>query len=191
MTTDNPHLARLAQTALSSMGLYPGAIDGVWGPKSQAAFAAYEAKMQPTPAQVSTEDPEWLKIARKELGTAEIEGARDNARIVEYHQATSLKATEDETPWCASFVNWALNKAVIAGTGSAMARSFLHWGRALVAPRLGCIVVFARGKYPQGRVAFYLGREGNSIKVLGGNQGNRVSIANYPAAQVLGYRWPA
>ena len=29
-----------------------------------------------------------------------------------------------------------------------------------------------------------------TIRVLGGNQGDKVSIENFPKSQVLGYRWP-
>jgi lysozyme family protein len=37
-TTDDPLLAQLAQSALAAQGLYEGAIDGAWGPKSDQAF---------------------------------------------------------------------------------------------------------------------------------------------------------
>lgn len=191
ITTDNPNLARLTQTQLSAQGLYRGPLDGIWGPKSEAAFLEYESRLRPGAEYIiAANDPPWLAVARKELGTSEIPGDRDNPRIVEYHSATTLKATDDETAWCSAFVNWCLIQSGQHGTNSAMARSFLHWGQALATPRVGCIVVFSRGHYPQGHVAFYVGRDNHLIHVLGGNQGNKVSIASYSDAQVLGYRWP-
>lgn len=66
---------------------------------------------------------DWMRIARGELGQREIAGAAHNPRIVAYHQTTSLRASNDETPWCASFVNWAMEKAGHKGTGSAAAIS--------------------------------------------------------------------
>lgn len=192
ITTDNRHLATLAQSELARLGFYTAAIDGQWGAKSETAFAAYVNKRdaQTIPAGDFT-DPAWLVIARKELGTTEIASGKDNPRIVEYHSATSLKATDDETAWCSAFVNWCLKQAGVKGSNSAMARSFLSWGKAVEQPRLGCIVVFSRGQYPQGHVAFYVGRDGNRIKVLGGNQSDKVCIVSSSTEQLLGYRWPA
>jgi uncharacterized protein (TIGR02594 family) len=161
--------------------------DGVWGPKSAAALAALVSS-NPKP---NSPDVPWLVVAKNELGTKEIPGDRDNPRILEYHRATSLAASDDETPWCAAFVNWVFKQVNIPGTNSAMARSFLQWGRAIMNPVPGCVVVFARGAYPSGHVAFFLSRSGGFVTVLGGNQSNQVKISEYPASDVLGYRMPA
>ena len=138
--------------------------------------------------------PRWMEIANGELGQTEIAGPEDNPRIVAYHQATSLRAQDDETPWCASFVNWALRQAGLPATNSAAARSFEHWGRALDEPPLGCVVVLWRGSRsaPTGHVGFYAGEANDGgVLLLGGNQGNQVSVRSYPRDRVLGYRWPA
>ncbi|MBD1208519.1 MAG: TIGR02594 family protein [Ignavibacteria bacterium] len=130
-------------------------------------------------------------IATYELGTAEIFGDTHNSRIVEYHAATSLRATSDEVPWCASFVNWCLKKATITGTNSARARSFLTWGVAvsLEEAERGDIVVLSRGTNVQfGHVGFFAGQEGKSVLVLGGNQSNKVSISPYPLHRILSIR---
>ena len=39
-----------------------------------------------------------------------------------------------------------------------------------------------------GHVAFYVGETATQIKVLGGNQSNSVSVANYPKSRLLGFR---
>ena len=136
--------------------------------------------------------PHWLEIAEREIGTKEITGDQDNPRIVEYAQATSLKASDDETAWCSSFVNWCMMQAGIARTNSAAARSWSTWGRSLPGPVLGCVVVLSRPPNPaQGHVAFCVGTVGaDRIALLGGNQGNSVSVATYPRSRVVAYRWP-
>jgi uncharacterized protein (TIGR02594 family) len=140
-------------------------------------------------------NPKWYQIAMAELGQQEIPGAEHNPRIVEYHQATGLRAQDDETPWCGAFVAWCLGAAGIRykKASAASARSWLNWGRELKRPTIGCVVVFWRGRRDgwQGHVGFYAGRDAQGrILVLGGNQGNAVSVRPYSADQLLGYRWP-
>lgn len=149
----------------------------------------------PDPAIHNTEGdlPDWYVLARQEMeaGVEEISGEQDNPRIVEYHQCTSLKATDDETAWCSSFVNWCMTRSGIAGTNSAAARSWLNWGQALDSPKEGCVTIFSRGNKPwQGHVALYTGETSGHILVLGGNQGNEVNISSYRKSRLLGYRWP-
>lgn len=137
----------------------------------------------------------WFDIAMQELhkGIVEVPGPAANPRIVEYLRSTSLggaMASTDETPWCSAFVNFCVEQAGFAGTDSAMARSWLKWGRETLKPVVGCIVVFTRGEPPTGHVAFYVSEDEKNIKVLGGNQGNRVSIANYEKSRLLGFRVP-
>ncbi|MCA1788520.1 MAG: TIGR02594 family protein [Thioalkalivibrio sp.] len=142
---------------------------------------------------VAGAEPAWLRIARGELGQAEIPGARHNPRILEYMATTSYRATTDEVAWCSGFLNWCVLRAGIVGTRLANARSWLTWGREVREPVPGCIVVFRRGSDPAaGHVGFYLGHDaaGGRVRVLGGNQGNRVCEAFYPAADLLGYRMP-
>lgn len=141
---------------------------------------------------IPASSPKWYLAARKELesGVEEISGKEHNPKIIEYHQTTSLKATDDETSWCSSFVNWCVEVSGFQGTKSAAARSWLNWGESLNEPREGCIIVFKRGNKPwQGHVGFYIGSQDNHILVLGGNQGNEVNISSYPKSRLLGYRW--
>lgn len=134
--------------------------------------------------------PPWYLVAEEEIGTKEIDGSGNNPRILEYHMATKLKATDDLTPWCSSFVCWCLEQCGIESTRNAWARSYLNWGKVLESPQYGCIVVFSRGT-DSGHVGFYVGETKDSIIVLGGNQSNRVCMAEYPKQRLLQYRWPA
>lgn len=131
-----------------------------------------------------------LEIAKAEIGTREKAGKDDNPRILEYHQATSLKAVHDEVAWCSAFVNWVLKEAGIEGTGNPMARSFLAWGSPLKSPVPGCIVILKRGPAPFGHVAFFVRySKAGLIDVLGGNQSDQVKVSTYRERDVLGYRW--
>jgi uncharacterized protein (TIGR02594 family) len=137
-----------------------------------------------------------LNIAIQECNRNVIEfaGTNHNPRILEYHSATSLNATTDEIPWCASFVNWCLREAGIEGTFSAQARSFLKWGLTIPLEKIeaGDIVVFARGNNStSGHVAFFLewsSERKNCINIIGGNQSNRVSMATFSTQRLLSVR---
>jgi uncharacterized protein (TIGR02594 family) len=133
----------------------------------------------------------WLEWAQRELGVHETPGPQVTERIVYYDSFTSLKATSDEVPWCSAFACAAVENSKIPSPKSARARDWLGWGQTLGVPRLGCVVVMSRGGDPnQGHVGFFLGTSGDYVKVLGGNQHDAVSIANFKRADVLSYRWP-
>lgn len=138
--------------------------------------------------------PSWIEVAEKEIGVKETPGSASTSRILEYAQATTLKATSDEVPWCSAFVNWVFSQVNITGTKSAMARSWLSWGTRLSLrfPPFGCIVILARGSSGlQGHVGFFAGVTSDGlIRVLGGNQHDSVCFENLPTEKVLGYRWP-
>lgn len=163
--------------------------EAVTGWVSEELVSAVEEGEAPPP--VTDDTPPWLDKGLHEIGVKEFPGPADNPRIVEYHQATSLQASDDEVAWCSSFANWCMKQAGKTGSGSAAARSWLQWGQRLEKPRRGCIVVLKRGTSPaQGHVGFLLQNRGAVLELLGGNQGNQVKIQSFPASQLLGYRWP-
>lgn len=141
----------------------------------------------------------WWPIALAELGVAEVQGQEHNPRILEYLATTTLDralAEQDETAWCSAFANWCVEKAGVKGTDSAWARSWLQWGREprpLEEVPVGAILIFSRGD--GGHVGFWAGPGENHrpdiIRVLGGNQGNKVQVSSYPASRLLGIRVPA
>lgn len=131
---------------------------------------------------------EWML---QELGTAEIPGDQDNPRIVWYHSHTTLKATDDETPWCSAVLCAAAEACGYPSTRSAAARSWLKYGERGYGDK-GEIVVLSRGTNPtQGHVGILAEdfRPGDLIvHVLGGNQGNEVSVQSYDTRRVLAFR---
>ncbi|HLF96154.1 MAG TPA: TIGR02594 family protein [Methylococcaceae bacterium] len=147
-----------------------------------------------SPLAIDSDMAPWLTAAKRELSldVGEIAGSDHNPRIVAYHATTSLSATDDETPWCSSFINFCMEEAGVHGTGSALARSWTGWGRSLSDPLSGCVVVLnslTRGP-EAGHVGFYMGEKNGKVHLLGGNQGNRVSIAPFEKTRVIAYRWP-
>lgn len=136
-------------------------------------------------------EPKWLTLARSYIGVAEIKGPQHNPKILELWKAAKLGGIKnDEIPWCAGFVGGILEMAGIQSTRADSARSYLNWGFHIGGPLVGCVVVFERGA-SSGHVGFVVGRVGNNLVVLGGNQGDKVSIAPFDPARVIGYRWPS
>ena len=62
--------------------------------------------------------------ALAEYGTKGIEGLEDNQIIVNYFRKIGYKwVDDDETPWCAAFLNYILLKSGLTGTNKLNARS--------------------------------------------------------------------
>jgi len=147
-----------------------------------------------------SESSPWLEAAFDELGVAECPGAEHTYRILEYHAVTTLGdwgRSRDETPWCSSFVNWCVHFDA-EPSRSALARSWLHWGKACE-PTLGCVCVLKRRKKgPDKRtgsrggyhVGFYLGPSKKGVILLSGNASDRVGIDWYAKHRwdVMAYR---
>jgi uncharacterized protein (TIGR02594 family) len=170
----------------------------------------------PAAASPGTEPP-WITAARAEerRGVREIRGQAGNEpRILEYiatvpelatipvsKGSSTMMSEVDETSWCGCFVNWCLKHAGLPGypgINAARARRWLDFGAPLVTPRPGAITVMykqpgasTRGTTSSGfHVAFYTSGSGNSVTLLGGNQGNKVCEVPFRGWTVRGYRWP-
>lgn len=141
----------------------------------------------------------WMDIANGELGVNEEKNA---ARVREYHKKGGGVAYGEETPWCASFVNFCLTEAKVEGTRSAMARSFSSYG-VDVSKELpfGAILVLkgSRGA-GSGHVAFVTADKGTRIEAIGGNQttgggkkydtGGQVTKTTFPKDWIVAVRFP-
>lgn len=218
-TTGRGEVLRI-QRALVSKGFDPGRVDGVFGPKTSKALIAFKvsvglmardrvgpltraALFGAGPAPQSAEQaitapddaPEWLVRARGYLGLSEYPGARHNPKIIDWWIRLGLPFRNDETPWCAGFVSGVLEECGIRSPRSAAARSFhwTRWGVVLPGPAVGAVVCFWRGapKGGSGHVGFVVGRDqAGRLMVLGGNQGDRVTIRPFATERVLSYHWP-
>lgn len=135
-------------------------------------------------------EPNWLTIARKYIGVAEIPGKATAPVIARWLRELRSWWSDDETPWCGTFVGAALREAGLPiAKHWYRARDWLNWGVPIQAPALGCVVVYERAG--GGHVGFVVGETPSGrLMTLGGNQGNRVSISPFERLRVLGYRWP-
>lgn len=128
------------------------------------------------------------QLAGKQLGMNE---RTQQAALSEYMANGGVNLDPAVTAWCAAYVNASLEQAGMEGTGSNAARSFLDWGVEVDQPQRGDLAIFSRGDPNgwQGHVGFFDGyNDDGTIRVLGGNQGDSVSIANYGADRLLGFR---
>jgi uncharacterized protein (TIGR02594 family) len=142
-----------------------------------------------------------FSAAQRYVGIREIAGVANHPLVVWWHSLCGMADATDEVPWCSSFVNGVCWQLRLARSKSAAARSWLLVGEpvALRDAEVGFdVVVLKRGVGAQpgpevtsgapGHVGFFAGRDGNAVIVLGGNQGNAVSLARFKAADVLGVR---
>ena len=129
-----------------------------------------------------------LDLAAAQIGLNETDKA---VALRDYLTTGGANLDPATTAWCAAFVNSTLAQSGGKGTGSNMARSFLDWGVGVDEPQRGDVAVFSRGdpNGPYGHVGFFDGyNEDGTIRILGGNQGDAVSIASYSPDQLLGFR---
>lgn len=132
-----------------------------------------------------------LEIALSQFGIREWVGKEHNPEVMKYFSETGFSnIPNDETSWCSAFMMWCIMKANLPHTNSLLAKSWLKWGIGVVEPELGDVVVFWRidPNGPYGHVGLFIRKTNEFIWVLGGNQGNSVSISFYPVSQLLGYR---
>jgi len=138
------------------------------------------------------DQPPWLAAAWAEFGVREIPGKDDAPEILRYFRDAGDTSVETEaTPWCAAFLGAMLKRAGYTGTGSLLARSYLDWGDRLDEARFGAVAVLSRGDDPNaGHVGFLLSDTNGKLHLLGGNQGDAVTVASFDRARLLGFRWP-
>lgn len=140
----------------------------------------------------NTESPlAWIDEAHKYVGMREIRGTRHNQTIVKWLSQLGAWWRDDETPWCGVFTAHCLTTA-----GRAIpkhwyrAKAYADYGTVLSRPAYGCLGVMSRTG--GGHVCFVIGEtSGDRLVVIGGNQGDQVSIATYPRSRFSHFVWPA
>lgn len=141
-----------------------------------------------------------LAMARRFEGVSEVSGTVDNPQIVAMLKLDADWPEHDETPWCSAFVNYVAFLCGLERTESLMARSWLRCGEPSGdwAVRDGFVIaILQRGSGAQpgpdvldapGHVGFVESIDNHGVWLIGGNQGNAVSLRRYPHNRVLGYR---
>lgn len=141
-------------------------------------------------------EPPWMTLARSQIGVREIVGPKHSPVIMGWiaevgASALGIKVNDDETPWCGTFMAWLMKRAGLPSPAFAVrAASWGRWGRELLGPRPGCIMVFTRDG--GGHVGLYVGEDATHFHILGGNQSNSVSITRIAKTRLAkgGMRWP-
>lgn len=140
-------------------------------------------------------EPAWVAEARRHIGAAEVPGKGSQPFIASLWMSyqsvwRALGADDSSAPWCGVFVAHCLRTAGLPVVANPYrAKSWLDCGVLMTTPVYGSIVVYTRTG--GGHVGFVVGRDAaGRVMTLGGNQGDRVSIAPFDPARVAGYRWP-
>jgi len=127
-------------------------------------------------------------IAAAQIGLNE---GNKKAALTDYLQTGGQNLDPATTAWCAAFVDATLQQSGGKGTGALNARSYMDWGQEVSEPQRGDVAVFSRGDPNgwQGHVGFFDSyNPDGSINVLGGNQGDSVSVSSYGSDRLLGFR---
>lgn len=141
-------------------------------------------------------------MAQRFVGTKETAGSVSNPLVLSMLRLDTSWVEDDAVAWCSAFVNFIAWLLRAPRSKSLAARSWLLVGRPVAlteAKAEGDVVILKRGKGTQpgadviqapGHVGFFAGLDvaNKRVLVLGGNQGDAVSVAAFPIADVLGVR---
>ncbi|WP_334656719.1 TIGR02594 family protein [Sphingomonas panaciterrae] len=141
-------------------------------------------------------EPAWLLAARAKLGTREAAGSANNPTIMGWAKKLGIKVlgiayNADSVPWCGVFCAVCIAEDGITPPPIAVrAKAWATWGLNIRPERIapGAVLVFERPG--GGHVGFYVGEDATAYHVLGGNQGDRVSIARIEKSRCIARRWP-
>lgn len=132
--------------------------------------------------------PKMLTEALALYGVKETIGEADNPTILGWAKELGLPAyNHDEIPWCGLFCAIVAKRAGKKIPENPLwARNWSKWGTTC-SPALGCVLVFSRGE-TSGHVGIYVGEDKDCYHVLGGNQGDAVSIARIRKGRLIAAR---
>lgn len=134
--------------------------------------------------------PRIIREAVALLGTKEKAGPGDNPTIIGWARELGISNySADSIPWCGLFT------AVVCARASwppvhqpLWARNWANFGARTQEAALGDVLVFERGT--GGHVGFYIAEDDEAFHVLGGNQGDAVSIVRIAKTRLLAARRP-
>ena len=202
------------QHELSRQGFSPGSVDGVWGRRTEGAVRrfqlarglladgivgpkTFQALFGTAPAQDAVNDAgvPWFQEARRLLGVRERVGPGSEPAIIEGAQKAGIDYKSDDIPWCGLFVAHCVSATLSDESMPNNPLGARNWQRfgAPCDAKIGAILVFWRGDRNgfKGHVGFYAGEDSTAFQVLGGNQGDRVSLTRIARDRLLAIRWPA
>ena len=137
--------------------------------------------------------PKVIAEASRYLGLYEIKGKLNNTTIMSWADEVGVKNTytSDEVAWCGLFVAKVVLKAGFNPVDKPLwALNWKNFGTPQKVAMLGDVLVFKRDG--GGHVGFYVAEDNDYYHVLGGNQGDSVSvmrIAKYRCVAVRRCEW--
>ncbi len=168
-------------TAASTHEDLHNANSGTAPQEAETASAEGEAEAPATPG--GEVMPPWIREAYKHKGVTETAPmVRDDAFVRMLFQdqglydSWAIDQTVSAANWCAAFVSYCLRKAgesALEGFNGIRALEYASYGTRVDRMVYGAIAVVQRSG--GGHVGFVVGKEGDNIIMLGGNQGNAVS----------------
>lgn len=136
-------------------------------------------------------EPQIMVQAIQKLGIQEGPGALNNNIILGW--ASEIKGdlgmayANDSTPWCGLFVGICAKRAGIKLPPVAVrAKAWAAWGNSARDPMFGDVLVFERPG--GGHVGLYVGEDDTCYHVLGGNQGDAVTVARIEKSRLYASR---
>lgn len=135
--------------------------------------------------------PKMLVEALKLFGTRETAGAGNTPAIMSWARelgpGMAKVYTADSTPWCGLFMAIVAQRAGKPPCGQPLwARAWASWGEKSPRAMLGDVLVFVRPG--GGHVGLYVGEDATHYHVLGGNQGDAVSIVRIAKSRCIAVR---
>ena len=136
-------------------------------------------------------------IAQRFVGVREVRGKVANPLILAMLKLDDEWPENDEVPWCSAFLNFVAWLLRLPRSKSLAARSWLLVGTPVppgeARPGFDVVILSRTAAGPEvidapGHAGFFAGYAGNQIVLLGGNQGDAVSLGYFPAGRILGIR---
>ncbi len=201
------------QMRLSKHGFDPGPIDGLRGRRTIRAIRRFqEAKGlvpdgilgpethrllfgAPTPGEVPHFDVHpWYDEALRLVGLREDPSGGSNPEILDWAEDLELDYGSDDIPWCGLFVAHCIGSTLPdepLPENPLGSRSWERFG-VPVAPQKGAILTFWREskKSGLGHACFCQSVTDSHFIVVGGNQGDAVTVTRVGKERQVGSRWP-
>lgn len=141
----------------------------------------------------SENGPPLLVEALSHYGEKEVSGYKNNPKIIEWArfvgQKLGIVVKDDETPWCGTFMAYCAKVCGLTPPDIAVrASSWKDFGVPETKATLGDVLVFTRTG--GGHVGIYVGEDELCYHVLGGNQGDAVSIVRIQKIRCTAIRRP-
>lgn len=131
-----------------------------------------------------------LEMAQTFIGVKEVKGMIDNPMILAFLKADDPWPEHDEVPWCSGFMNFICKCCATRRSRSLAAISWLNIGYVILDIK-ECVAGFdivILSREGGNHVGFYIKHDDTHVWLLGGNQGDQVSIAAFPRTRIKGIR---